>query len=161
MRLPLHYKVSKKSAGLLPFRETDSGVEVLLVHPGGPFWAKKDDGAWSIPKGEFADGEEPLDAARREFAEETGVVPSGDFIALGSLKQSGGKLVFAWAWRCDLDASALRSNSFSMEWPPKSGRQQEFPEVDRAAWFAVETARRKILQGQAEFLDRLLGKLEA
>jgi predicted NUDIX family NTP pyrophosphohydrolase len=130
-------------------------VEVLLVHPGGPFWAKKDEGAWSIPKGEIGDGEDPLAAARREFEEETGVAPDGDFTPLGSLQQPGGKLVFAWALRCDLDPSALRSNSFSMEWPPKSGRQQEFPEVDRAAWFGLEAARLKILKGQAGFLDRL------
>lgn len=133
-------------------------MEVLLVHPGGPFWAKKDDGAWSIPKGEFADGEEPLDAAKREFEEETGIPAVGDFIALESLKQPSGKLVFAWAVRSDFDPSRLKSNTFSMEWPPKSGRQQEFPEVDKAEWFNVEAARRKILKGQAPFLDQLLAK---
>jgi predicted NUDIX family NTP pyrophosphohydrolase len=133
-------------------------LEVLLVHPGGPFWAKKDDGAWSIPKGEFADGEEPLDAAKREFEEETGIPAVGDFIALESLKQPSGKLVFAWAVRSDFDPSRLKSNTFSMEWPPKSGRQQEFPEVDKAEWFNVEAARRKILKGQAPFLDQLLAK---
>jgi predicted NUDIX family NTP pyrophosphohydrolase len=150
-------KASTKSAGLLLFRET-AGLEVLLVHPGGPFWAKKDDGAWSIPKGEFAEGEEPLHAAKREFEEETGIPAVGDFIALEPLKQPSGKLVFAWAVRADFDPSRLKSNTFSLEWPPKSGRQQEFPEVDRAEWFNVEAARRKILKGQAPFLDQLLAK---
>jgi predicted NUDIX family NTP pyrophosphohydrolase len=148
--------MSKKSAGLLPFRETAVGVEVLLVHPGGPFWAKKDDGSWSIPKGEFADDEEPLRAAKREFEEEMGVPPSGDLIPLEPLRQPSGKLVFAWAIRSDFDPSRLKSNMFSMEWPPKSGKQQEFPEVDRAAWFEVEAARLKILRGQAPFIDQLL-----
>lgn len=147
---------AKKSAGLLLFRETAAGLEVLLAHPGGPFWAKKDDGSWSIPKGEFADGEEPLAAAKREFEEEMGVPPAGDFIPLEFLKQPSGKLVFAWALRSDFDPSRLKSNMFSMEWPPRSGRQQEFPEVDKAAWFGVEAARRKILKGQAGFLDQLL-----
>jgi predicted NUDIX family NTP pyrophosphohydrolase len=153
--------VSKKSAGLLPFREANTGLEVLLVHPGGPFWAKKDEGAWSIPKGEFADDENPLAAARREFEEETGIEPAGEFLPLGSIKQTGGKLVLAWALRCECDPSTIRSNLFSMEWPPKSGKQQEFPEVDRAAWFGVETARVKILKGQAAYLDRLLEQLKA
>jgi predicted NUDIX family NTP pyrophosphohydrolase len=143
----------------LLFRETQAGVEVLLVHPGGPFWAKKDNGAWSIPKGEFRDDEEPLAAARREFAEEMGVVPAGEVIPLSSVKQAGGKLVFAWAMRGEFDVSELKSNTFSTEWPPKSGRQQEFPEVDRAAWLSTEAARVKILKGQAGFLDRLLEEL--
>ena len=147
--------MSKKSAGLLLYRKKDQGLEVLLVHPGGPFWAKKDDAAWSIPKGEFADGEDPLAAAKREFEEETGVQPSGEFVPLKPLKQPGGKLVFAWTVRSDFDPSKLKSNTFSMEWPPISGRQQEFPEVDRAAWFGLEAARRKILKGQAAFLDQL------
>ncbi len=134
--------------------------EVLLVHPGGPFWAKKDDGSWSIPKGEFADGEEPLDAAKREFEEELGVQPVGDFIPLTPIKQPSGKLVFASAVRSDFDPSTLKSNTFSMEWPPKSGRQREFPEVDQAAWFDVETARRKILKGQEPFLDQLIAMLQ-
>jgi predicted NUDIX family NTP pyrophosphohydrolase len=151
---------AKKSAGLLLFRETAAGLEVLLVHPGGPFWAKKDDGSWSIPKGEFGDGEEPLAAAKREFEEEMGVAPAGDFIPLKSLKQPSGKLVFAWALRSDFDPSRLKSNMFSMEWPPRSGRQQEFPEVDKAAWFGVEAARRKILKGQEPFLDQLLLKVQ-
>jgi predicted NUDIX family NTP pyrophosphohydrolase len=152
-------KVSKKSAGLLPFRETATGLEVLLVHPGGPFWAKKDDGSWSIPKGEFADGEEPLAAAKREFEEELGVQPVGDFIPLTPIRQPSGKLVFVWAVRSDFDPSTLKSNTFSMEWPPKSGRQREFPEVDQAAWFDVEAARRKILKGQEPFLDQLIARL--
>ena len=147
--------MARQSAGLLLFRETDSGVEVLLVHPGGPFWARKDAGAWSIPKGEFREGEAPLAAAQREFEEELGVAPAGDFIPLQPLKQAGGKLVFAWALRADFDPSQLKSNMFSLEWPPKSGRQQSFPEVDRAAWFPIETARTKILKSQAPFLDQL------
>ena len=150
----------KKSAGLLLFRETAAGVEVLLVHPGGPFWAKKDDGSWSIPKGEFADDEEPLSAAKREFEEETGVPPAGDFLPLQPLRQPSGKVVFAWALRSDFDPTSLKSNMFSMEWPPKSGQQQEFPEVDRAAWFGVQSARRKILKGQAPFLDQVLERVQ-
>ena len=152
--------MSRKSSGLLLFRETPAGLEVLLVHPGGPFWAKKDDGSWSIPKGEFLDDEEPLAAAQREFEEELGARPVGDFLSLTPLKQPSGKLVFAWALRSDLDPSRLKSNTFSIEWPPKSGRQQEFPEVDKAAWFGLETARRKILKGQAPFLDQLLIKVQ-
>ena len=150
--------MAKKSAGLLLFREGTAGLEVLLVHPGGPFWAKKDDGAWSIPKGEFGDDEEPLTAAKREFEEEMGVAAAGEFIPLEPLKQPGGKLVFAWALQADFDTSRLKSNMFSMEWPPKSGRQQEFPEVDRAGWFPMETARMKILKGQAGLLDQLLDR---
>jgi len=146
----------KKSAGLLLFRQDGEGLEVLLVHPGGPFWAKKDEGAWSIPKGEFEDAEDPLSAARREFEEETGARPDGEFIALQPLKQAGGKTVFAWAVREDFDPAKLLSSTFSMEWPPRSGRHREFPEVDRAGWFGIEAARRKILKGQAGFLDQLL-----
>jgi predicted NUDIX family NTP pyrophosphohydrolase len=149
--------MSKKSAGLLLFREKVAGLEVLLVHPGGPFRARKDAGSWSIPKGEFQDGEEPLAAAKREFEEELGSAPpAGGFIPLDTVRQPGGKLVFAWAVRSGFDPSTCKSNTFSMEWPPKSGRQQEFPEVDRAAWFDVASARSKILKGQAPFLDRLL-----
>lgn len=146
----------KQSAGLLLFRESGGQLEVLLVHPGGPFWTKKDDGAWSIPKGEFNSDEEPLAAARREFEEELGAAVDGEFVPLGNVKQAGGKVVHAWALRGDFDPSRLKNSPFSMEWPPRSGRQQEFPEVDRAEWFSVETARTKILKGQAEFLDRLL-----
>ena len=146
----------KRSAGLLLFRESAAGLEVLLVHPGGPFWAKKDDGAWSIPKGEFGDDEEALTAAKREFEEEMGAPPAGEFIPLEPVRQPGGKLVFAWALQADFDTSRLKSNMFSMEWPPKSGRQQEFPEIERAGWFPLELARVKILKGQAGLLDQLV-----
>jgi predicted NUDIX family NTP pyrophosphohydrolase len=148
--------MAKKSAGLLLYRQGAEGPEVLLVHPGGPLWARKDDGAWSIPKGEFADGEDPLRAAQREFEEETGTLPNGEFIPLDPLKQPGGKLVYAWAVGADFDPATLQSNTFSMEWPPRSGRRTDFPEVDRAAWFGMDEARRKILKGQAGFLDQLI-----
>lgn len=151
----------KQSAGLLLYRESAQGVQVLLVHPGGPFWAHKDDGAWSIPKGEFGDGEAPLAAARREFAEETGAGVEGEFIALAPVKLPSGKVVHAWAVRADFDPSQLRSNTFAHEWPPKSGRVQQFPEVDRAAWFSLEEARRKIQKGQAPLLERLRETLAA
>ena len=151
--------MSRKSAGLLLFREVAGRLEVLLVHPGGPFWAKKDEGAWSIPKGEFEEGEDPLAAARREFEEETGVAPSGELLPLAPLRQPSGKLVHAWAVRGDFEPSALKSNTFSMEWPPRSGKRQEFPEIDRAAWFPLEEATRKILKGQARFLLELAEKL--
>jgi predicted NUDIX family NTP pyrophosphohydrolase len=140
------------------YRRSREGLEVLLVHPGGPFWKKKDAGAWSIPKGEYEAGEDPLDAARREFQEETGLAARGPFIPLTPLKQPGGKIVHAWAFEGDCDAEALKSNTFSMEWPPGSGRLQEFQEVDRAGWFAMEDARRKILRGQAGFLAELEGR---
>ena len=149
----------KMSAGLLLFRESSGDLEVLLVHPGGPFWAKKDEGAWSIPKGEFADGEDPLAAAKREFGEEIGLAPSGDLIPLEPLRQPSGKIIHAWAMRADIDLAGFKSSTFLMEWPPKSGRQQEFPEVDRAAWLSIEVAERKILRGQAPFLVQLLDKL--
>jgi len=145
----------KKSAGLLFFRDATGRLEVLLVHPGGPFWEKKDTGAWSIPKGGIEEGEDPLAAARREFEEETGTRPAGEAIALLPRRQPGGKLVYAWAMRGDLDPAAVTSTTYSMEWPPRSGRRQEFPEVDRAAWFTLEDARAKILKGQAPFLDDL------
>jgi predicted NUDIX family NTP pyrophosphohydrolase len=147
------------SAGLLVHRETPAGVEVLLVHPGGPFWARKDLGAWSIPKGETSPGEDELAAARREFREETGFAIDGTAIALGEVKQAGGKLVHAWAVRGDLDASAIRSNTFELEWPRGSGKRRTFPEVDAAAWFSIAEARRRILPAQAAFLDRLLAAL--
>jgi len=149
----------KKTAGLLLFRDGSGRLEVLLVHPGGPFWAKKDDGAWSIPKGQFEDDEDPLAAARREFEEETGSAPTGDVLPLEPLRQPGGKCVYAWAVRGDFDPGTLKSNTFTMEWPPRSGRQQEFPEVDRAAWFAIEEAERKILRGQVALLRQLRAKL--
>jgi predicted NUDIX family NTP pyrophosphohydrolase len=145
----------KQSAGLLLFRRRASALEVLLVHPGGPFWAKKDQGAWSIPKGEYEPGEDPLVAARREFAEETGIVPEGDFVTLKPLRQAGGKLVHAFALEGDCDPEAIRSNTFVMEWPPRSGRRQEFSEVDRAGWFTLEEAQRKLLAGQVPLIQEL------
>jgi predicted NUDIX family NTP pyrophosphohydrolase len=151
----------KLSAGLLMFRRVNGQVEVFLAHPGGPFWARKDAGAWSLPKGEYSGTEDPLAAAKREFKEETGVEAAGDFLALGESKQPGGKTVTAWAVENDLDPSTIQSNTFSLEWPPKSGRVQKFPEVDRSAWFPLPEARRKILKGQVPFLDRLIEKLGA
>ncbi|MFA5111208.1 MAG: NUDIX domain-containing protein [Desulfobaccales bacterium] len=148
--------MARLSAGLLLYRRRRGILEVFLVHPGGPFWAAKDVGAWSIPKGEYGPGEEPLAAARREFQEETGFTIDGEFKALTPLKQPSGKTIFAWAVAADLDAGAIRSNTFTLEWPPRSGRLQEFPEVDRAAWFTLEAARDKIIQGQAGFLEELL-----
>lgn len=145
----------KQSAGVLLFRRREGLLEVFLVHPGGPFWARKDDGAWTIPKGEFEPEEEPLSAARREFEEETGVAVTGSFVALQPVLQSGGKRVLAWAVEGDIDPASVRSNTFAMEWPPRSGRQQEFPEVDRGAWFAVDEARRKILASQSPLIDEL------
>ncbi len=141
------------------YRRAGPSVEVLLVHPGGPFWAKKDLGAWSIPKGEYSAGEEPLAVAVREFEEETGARVRGEFLPLGELIQPGRKVVTAWAVEGDFDVSALKSNLFEMEWPPKSGRKTSFPEVDRAQWFSVADARRKILPGQSPFIDRLLAAL--
>jgi len=149
-------RVARKSAGLLLFRRTPSGVEVLLVHPGGPLWAKKDEGAWSIPKGEIDANEEPLAAARREFEEELGSPVSGEFIALAPIRQASGKVVHAWAVEGDFDPATFTSAMFSMEWPPRSGRQQEFPEVDRAEWFSLDDARRKINKAQIELLDQLV-----
>ena len=148
--------MAKRSAGLLMYRHRGDRVEVLLAHPGGPFWAKKDLGAWSIPKGEFDSDEDSLRAAKREFEEETGVTPEGDFIALGAQKQAGGKIVMAWAVEGNCDAPGLKSNTFSTEWPPRSGRMAEFPEVDRWGWFSVDEAREKILAGQKAFLEKLV-----
>jgi predicted NUDIX family NTP pyrophosphohydrolase len=145
----------KHSAGLLLYRRRPTGVEVLLVHPGGPFWVHKDAGAWSIPKGEYPPDEDPLTAAYREFKEETSCETAGDAVPLGSLQQPSGKIIFAWALEGDCDAAAIRSNAFTLEWPPHSGRSQEFPEVDRAAWFRLDAAREKIHSGQAGFLDEL------
>ena len=145
----------KRSAGVLLFRRVGPQPEVLLVHPGGPFWKNKDDGAWSIPKGEHDVREDPLAAAKREFAEETGTTLAGEFIPLGEIRQPGGKIVAAWALEGDLDSASVRSNTFSMPWPPGSGKSREFPEIDRAAWFSLEAAGRKILKGQAELLERL------
>ena len=149
----------KRSAGILLYRiaEPAGTPEVLLVHPGGPFWARKDLGAWSIPKGEYQDGDDPLQAALREFEEETGLRPPAErLLALGTVRQRGGKLLTAWAAQGDLDADRVRSNTFTLEWPPRSGQVREFPEVDRAAWLDPQAARAKLLAAQTELLDRLL-----
>jgi predicted NUDIX family NTP pyrophosphohydrolase len=149
--------VARRSAGIVLYRRGADGVEVLLVHPGGPFWAKKDAGAWSIPKGEYEDGEDPLACALREFEEETGTRLDGsEATELGSVRQRSGKQVLAWAVAGDLDPATVRSNTFAMEWPPRSGRQAEFPEIDRAEWFGIDAAREKLVAAQAELLDRLL-----
>ena len=146
----------KKSAGLLLYRYKEESIEVLLVHPGGPYWRNKDEGSWTIPKGEFLD-EDPLAAAKREFKEETGSAPpDGKYIPLTPIKQKNGKIVSAWAVEGDFDPSTLNSNEFETEWPPKSGRMQKFPEVDRAGWFAPEVAKRKMLSGQGALVDELL-----
>lgn len=154
------FSVAKQSAGIVVYRKTGKGVEVLIVHPGGPFWAKKDKGAWSIPKGEYEDGE-PLDTAKREYREETGHdAPEGDYTELGSVKNKSGKTIHAWAVEGDLDITKLASNTFSVEWPPKSGQQQEYPEVDRAGWFTPEKAMQKLNPAQAPFVERLLEQLD-
>jgi predicted NUDIX family NTP pyrophosphohydrolase len=149
----------KRSAGILLFKRSGPGLMLLLVHPGGPFWARKDAGAWSIPKGEYAQGEDPFAVAVREFEEETGLRAAGESRALGEVTQAGGKIVTAWAIEGDFDPAALKSNRFEIEWPPRSGRRQSFPEVDRAEWFDVSEARRKILPAQRAFIDRLSGAL--
>jgi predicted NUDIX family NTP pyrophosphohydrolase len=152
--------VAQRSAGILLYRVAGGAPEVLLVHPGGPYWARKDAGAWSIPKGEHEDGEDPQSCALREFEEETGVeLPPGELAELGSVKQKSGKVVTAWAAEGDLDADAVTSNTFTMEWPPRSGTTVEFPEIDRAGWFEIGTAREKLVPAQTEFLDRLLERL--
>jgi len=146
----------KLSAGILVYRMKDISLEFFLVHPGGPFWANKDSGSWSIPKGEYREGEDPLAAAKREFQEETGFdVPKGNYIRLMPLKQPSGKVVSAWAAEGDFDTGKLQSNTFKIEWPPKSGNEREFPEVDKAGWFDLKTAREKILSGQQGFLNEL------
>jgi predicted NUDIX family NTP pyrophosphohydrolase len=149
--------MARRSAGILLHRAGPAGREVLLVHPGGPFWAKRDDGAWSIPKGEFDDGEEPLSAALREFEEEIGsaLAHVGELTELGEVRQRNRKVVSAWAAEGDVDAAAVRSNTFEMEWPPRSGRRQSFPEIDRAEWFPLARAREKLIEAQVAFLDRL------
>jgi predicted NUDIX family NTP pyrophosphohydrolase len=145
----------KLSAGILLFRRRPAGVEVMLVHPGGPFWAKKDAGAWSIPKGLADEGEDLLAAAKREFLEETGMAVDGDFPDLGAHKQAGGKTIVAWACEGDFDPALLKSNTFVIEWPPHSGRMAEFPEVDRAAWYSIDEALEKINKGQRPIIARL------
>lgn len=152
--------MAKTSAGLLVYRPRDGGIEVFLVHPGGPFWAKKDAAAWTIPKGELAADEDPLDCARREFTEETGFTLDGPFASLGSIRQAGGKLVHAFVTAADLDPAKLVSNTFKLQWPPKSNRWVEFPEVDRAAWFSLAVAAEKINPAQAELLTRLRTALD-
>jgi predicted NUDIX family NTP pyrophosphohydrolase len=154
---------TKRSAGVLLFRRGDGSPEFLLVHPGGPYWAKRDLGAWSIPKGQIEDGEDPRDCALREMEEELGTLPAlipEELITLGSVRQRAGKVVEAWAGEGDFDPAGLASNTFELEWPPHSGREQEFPEVDRAEWFDLAEARRRILPAQAELLDRLVEHLD-
>ena len=152
--------MSKQSSGILLYRRKNDRLEFLLVHPGGPFWKKKDAGAWSIPKGEFED-EDALQAAKREFEEEIGMPIEGQMVALEPQKQKGGKLVHAWALEGDLDPQNIKSNTFEMEWPPKSGKKQQFPEIDRAEWFPAPTALQKINQAQAAFIRELIVKLDA
>jgi predicted NUDIX family NTP pyrophosphohydrolase len=149
----------ERSAGLLMYRREGGAVEVLLVHPGGPLWKNKDEGAWSIPKGLYEEGEDALAAAKREFEEETGATPAGEFISLGDFRQSSAKTVSVWAVKGEFDVTRLKSNTFSLEWPPKSGTVSDFPEIDRAAWFSPDEARRKILKGQRAVLDALLARL--
>ena len=151
----------RQSAGILLYRRRAEGPEVLLVHPGGPFWQKKDLGAWSIPKGEYEEGEDPRACALREFEEELGAaLPDGDLAELGTARQAGGKLVTAWGAEGDIDPASVRSNTFSLEWPPRSGVTREFPEIDRAEWFPLAEAHRRINPAQAVFVDRLEAELE-
>ena len=150
----------KRSAGLLMYRVRSKHLEVFLVHPGGPFWAKKDLGAWSISKGEYQEGEDPLDNAKREFQEETGFAIGETFLELGTITQAGGKIVSAWAFEGDCNPSDLKSNYCQIEWPPRSGRTIEIPEIDRGDWFAIGEAKERILKSQSPFLDRLCGKLD-
>jgi predicted NUDIX family NTP pyrophosphohydrolase len=153
--------VAKQAAGILLYRQGPRGLEVLLAHPGGPLWARKDLGAWTIPKGQFGDSESALEAAKREFKEEMGSAANGEFAELGSIKQPSGKVVHAFTAESDFDVKTVKSNLFTLEWPPKSGRTGEFPEVDRAGWFSIEEARKRILKGQEPFIDRLLTLLRS
>lgn len=147
----------KESAGLLMYRWSAHRLQVLLVHPGGPYWAKRDKGAWSLPKGEIERTDQPLETAQREFQEETGIAPQPPFMSLGSIKLASGKRVHGWAFEGDCDPQSIRSNTFTLEWPPRSGKRQVFPEIDRAAWFEIKVAKDKINPGQIAFLDTLLG----
>ena len=149
----------KKSAGIILYRIQNDLLEILLVHPGGPFWAKKDDGAWTIPKGEFDDDEDPLDAAKREFEEETGQKVSGKFIELSPVKQKSGKLIYAWAVKGEMDPATIKSNEFEIEWPPRSGKKKSFPEIDKAGWFNLKEAQKKIIEGQFVLIKELETKL--
>ncbi|MBS1596544.1 MAG: NUDIX domain-containing protein [Bacteroidetes bacterium] len=151
--------MAKQSAGLLPYRRVGAQIEVLLVHPGGPFWQKKDAGAWSIVKGELDEDEDTLDAAQREFLEETGITPVGEMLPLSPVRQKNGKIVHAWAVAMDVDATQVRSNMIAIEWPPRSGRMIDIPEIDRAEWFDIATAREKIIPAQRAFVDELEGLL--
>jgi predicted NUDIX family NTP pyrophosphohydrolase len=150
----------RKSAGILLYKIENKNLKIFLAHPGGPFWAKKDDGAWSIPKGEFDDHEDPLNAAKREFKEETGVMLSGEFLALDPIKQKSGKIVYAWAVEGDIDVSKIKSNEFEIEWPPKSGKMKLFPEIDKAAWFDLDEAGRKIIEAQSSLVRQLRNMLK-
>jgi predicted NUDIX family NTP pyrophosphohydrolase len=153
--------MTKQSAGILLYRNTPHGYEVLIVHPGGPFWARRDDGSWSMPKGEFDGNENPLEAAKREFTEEIGSPPpAGDYTSLGEAKQSSGKVVHGFALKSDFNLERFKSNMFTMEWPPKSGKEQEFPENDKAAWVHIATAKRKLVKGQLPFLETLAQALD-
>lgn len=152
-------KAPKRSAGLLMYRRRESGIEVFLVHPGGPFWSKKDRGAWTLPKGEYEADEDPLEAAQREFQEETGFLASGGFIELGSVRQKSGKIVVAWAFEGDCDPAKLVSNTCEIEWPPRSGSRMEIPEIDRGSWYGFAEARKYIRAEQSELLDRLEQRL--
>lgn len=151
--------MAKRSAGLLMYRKSEGDVRVFLIHPGGPYWAKKDRGAWAIPKGEYKNDEDPLIAARREFKEETGFTAVGEFVDLGSIKQTSGKMVAAWAFEGDCDPSTLVSNTCTIEWPPRSGRTIEIPEVDRGRWFGIGEAREYIRKDQEKLLDRLVEEI--
>jgi len=151
---------TQQSAGILLFKYVDGDLHVMLVHPGGPFWARKDKGAWSIPKGLFEETEDPLEAAKREFKEETGFAVEGEFIELGTLKQSSGKIIHAWAHKRSLDVSKIKSNMFTLEWPKNSGNIKEYPEIDRGQWFDIREAKVKIVKGQASFIDRFIERLQ-